>query len=100
MCGGGRRAREWGGMRADEERFQVPSGVVVFDTVVDGVISRGVKTLLLFNVHNDFAGFSEDNMLKYVSKNRSKLLLVKTPPKMYFSNLQDDMKFAKVEFIC
>lgn len=39
--------------------FQVPSGVVVFDAVIDKVISRGVKTLLLFNVHNDSSGFSK-----------------------------------------
>lgn len=39
--------------------FQVPSRVVVFDTVIDKVISRGVKTPLLFNVRNDFSGFTE-----------------------------------------
>lgn len=39
--------------------FQVPSRVVVFDAVIDKVISRGVKTPLLFNVRNDFSGFTE-----------------------------------------
>lgn len=39
--------------------FHVPSRVVVVDTLTDKVISRGVKTLLSFNIHNDLAGFSK-----------------------------------------
>lgn len=54
---GGGRAAWWEIKRGAVTGFQVPSGVVVFDTVIDKVISRGVKTLLLFNVHNDFFWF-------------------------------------------
>lgn len=56
---GEKRSENRGGRRQIKRGFQVPSGVVVFGTVIDKAISRGVKTLLLFNVHNDFAGFSE-----------------------------------------
>lgn len=59
-----RERREGGGACRQIKRdavtgFQVPSKVVVFDTVIDKVISRGVKTFLLFDVRNDFSGFTE-----------------------------------------
>ncbi len=59
MCVREREKKRGGGQikRGAVTGFQVPSGVVVFDTVADKVINRGVKALLLFNVHNDWGRF-------------------------------------------